>query len=72
MKYQYIIVGSGIVGMSVAYELLQKQARAKIAILEKEADIGVHASGRNSGVLHSGIFYRVVDPKNETMIKYRP
>lgn len=58
MKYQYIIVGSGIVGMSVAYELLQKNPRAKIAILEKEADIGVHASGRNSGVLHSGIFYR--------------
>lgn len=58
MKYEYIIVGSGIVGMSVVYQLLQKQAQAKIAILEKEADIGVHASGRNSGVLHSGIFYR--------------
>lgn len=58
MKYEYIIVGSGIVGMSVAYELVKNRPKAHIAILEKEADIGVHASGRNSGVLHSGIFYR--------------
>lgn len=52
-----IIIGAGIVGMSVAEALSAKYPQAKIQILDKEADIGRHASGRNSGVLHSGIFY---------------
>jgi L-2-hydroxyglutarate oxidase len=56
--YDYVIVGAGIVGMSLAYELIKRSPNKKIAILEKEPDIGVHASGRNSGVLHCGIFYR--------------
>ncbi len=56
--FDYIIIGSGIVGLSVAYALLQKNPKNKIAVLEKEKDLGMHASGRNSGVLHSGIYYR--------------
>lgn len=56
-KYDFLIVGAGIIGMAVAKELSQRYPSAKIAIIEKEQQIGLHASGRNSGVLHSGIYY---------------
>jgi len=52
-----LIIGAGIVGMSVAEALSAKFPKLNIRILEKEAEIGLHASGRNSGVLHSGIYY---------------
>jgi L-2-hydroxyglutarate oxidase len=55
--FDYLIVGGGIIGLTVARELRQRYPAASIALLEKEADLGKHASGRNSGVLHSGIYY---------------
>ncbi|GGI79985.1 L-2-hydroxyglutarate oxidase [Legionella impletisoli] len=54
----YLIVGAGIIGLSLARELVRKQPQARIVVLEKETEIGLHASGRNSGVLHSGIYYK--------------
>lgn len=57
MNFDYAIVGGGIVGLSVARELTHRAPKAKIALFEKEPEIGLHASGRNSGVLHSGIYY---------------
>jgi len=57
MKYDYLIVGSGIIGMTIAYELINKNKDLKIAVVEKESDVGKHASGRNSGVLHAGFYY---------------
>ncbi|WP_133129591.1 L-2-hydroxyglutarate oxidase [Legionella yabuuchiae] len=54
----YIIIGAGIIGLSLARELRERQPQANIVILEKETEIGLHASGRNSGVLHSGIYYK--------------
>ena len=52
----FVIVGAGIVGLTLARELaLRKMGR--ILILEKEAEVGKHASGRNSGVAHAGIYY---------------
>ncbi|MDX1838014.1 L-2-hydroxyglutarate oxidase [Legionella taurinensis] len=53
----YLIIGAGIMGLSIARELLHSEPRAKIVVLEKEVAVGLHASGRNSGVLHSGIYY---------------
>lgn len=53
----YLIVGAGIVGLSVAREIKFREPNAKIRMLEKEPRLGVHASGRNSGVLHTGIYY---------------
>lgn len=53
----YLIVGGGIVGLTVARELRKRHPAASITVLEKEAELGKHASGRNSGVLHSGIYY---------------
>lgn len=53
----YLIVGGGIVGLTVAWALRKRYPSARIILLEKEATLGKHASGRNSGVLHSGIYY---------------
>lgn len=55
--YDFVVVGAGIVGLTVAAELKQRDPSARIAVLDKEGNIGLHASGRNSGVLHSGIYY---------------
>ena len=56
-KYDYLIVGSGIIGMTIAYELIKREPISKIAIIDKEDDVAKHASGRNSGVLHAGFYY---------------
>ncbi len=53
----YLIVGAGIIGMTIAHELIQRNTALKIVIIEKETDVAVHASGRNSGVLHAGFYY---------------
>lgn len=53
----FLIVGAGIVGLTVAKELKTRYPDSSIVILEKETDIGKHASGRNSGVMHSGVYY---------------
>lgn len=53
-----IIVGGGIVGLATAYELSRRFPNRRLVLLEKEHELGFHQSGRNSGVLHSGIYYR--------------
>src|SRR5258708_40343361 len=53
----FLIIGGGVVGISIARELKARNAGAKIVLLEKEADCGLHASGRNSGVIHAGFYY---------------
>jgi L-2-hydroxyglutarate oxidase len=53
----YLIIGAGIVGITIALELKRRYPEAKIHIIEKEPELGRHSSGRNSGVLHSGIYY---------------
>jgi len=55
--YDYLIVGAGIIGMTIAYEIKKRNSEALIAIIEKEEDVAMHASGRNSGVLHAGFYY---------------
>lgn len=57
-NYDFIVVGAGIVGTATAYKLQLKFPNKSIAILEKEAEIGLHQTGRNSGVIHSGIYYK--------------
>lgn len=54
---EYLIVGGGIIGISVARELRRRHPSCRITLLEKEPACGLHASGRNSGVLHAGFYY---------------
>lgn len=56
-KFDYLIIGAGIIGLAIARDLAGKLPAARIAILEKETDVAYHSSGRNSGVLHAGFYY---------------
>ncbi len=53
-----IVIGGGIVGLATAYKLLEQKPELKLRILEKEKSTGLHQSGHNSGVIHSGIYYK--------------
>lgn len=55
--YDFLIIGGGIVGLATARELARRTG-AKVAVVEKEDRLAAHQSGRNSGVIHSGIYYK--------------
>lgn len=55
--YDHIIIGAGIIGISLGLALLERNPSRKVLIIDKEHKPGVHASGRNSGVLHAGFYY---------------
>ena len=57
-KHDVIIVGGGIVGLAVALEITQRFPRLRLLLIEKEDGVGRHQSGRNSGVIHSGVYYK--------------
>lgn len=58
MNCEIAVVGGGIVGMATAYKLSLKYPKRKITVLEKESELAFHQTGRNSGVIHSGIYYK--------------
>ncbi len=58
MKYDVIIIGAGIVGLASAYRILEAKPNLKLLILEKENAEAKHQTGNNSGVIHSGIYYK--------------
>ncbi|SPE50609.1 conserved hypothetical protein [Verrucomicrobia bacterium] len=53
----FLVIGGGIVGLSIARDLKRRYPDCRVALLEKEAECGLHASGRNSGVIHAGFYY---------------
>ncbi len=53
-----VVVGGGIVGLAVAWRLAEARPDLRLAVLEKESRLAAHQTGRNSGVVHSGIYYR--------------
>ena len=53
-----LILGGGMVGLSIANQLLERDITSNITILDKEPELGLHSSGRNSGVLHAGLYYK--------------
>src|SRR6266704_6312824 len=53
----FLVVGGGIVGLTLALELKRRHTDSSVTLLEKELACGTHASGRNSGVLHAGFYY---------------
>ena len=56
--YDVAIIGGGIVGLTTAYEYLEKNPFKKLIVLEKESKVASHQTGNNSGVIHSGIYYK--------------
>ena len=58
MESDITIIGAGIVGLATAYKILEKNPRLKIHVLEKEKNVSAHQTGNNSGVIHSGIYYK--------------
>ena len=57
MNCDVLIIGGGVVGLSIAIALQESQGNLKIVIAEKEEKVILHASGRNSGVIHAGFYY---------------
>ena len=53
-----LILGGGMVGLSIAHQLLERRITSSITIIDKEPELGRHSSGRNSGVLHAGLYYK--------------
>ena len=58
MRYNFVIIGGGIVGLAAGMAIIQRYPKARIAILEKENSWADHQTGNNSGVIHSGIYYK--------------
>ena len=58
-EYDVLIIGGGIIGLSTAMQLVRKHPRGlRVAVVEKEVQLATHQTGHNSGVIHSGIYYR--------------
>jgi L-2-hydroxyglutarate oxidase len=53
-----VIIGAGIVGLSIALEILERSPHLSLVVLEKDSAVGLHQTGHNSGVVHSGIYYK--------------
>src|SRR6185369_4013108 len=59
MSHSHVaMLGGGIVGLATAYNLTQRYPELSLRVIEKEPDVGAHQTGHNSGVLHSGIYYK--------------
>src|SRR3954453_14682546 len=52
------VVGGGIVGLATARAILEAEPSRSVVVVEKEASVGAHQSGRNSGVIHAGVYYQ--------------
>src|SRR5262249_3698094 len=54
----FLVIGGGVIGVSIARRLKGLYPDSSVTLIEKEPSCGLHASGRNSGVLHAGFYYR--------------
>ena len=57
-RFDVVVIGGGIVGLSTALQLLERRPGLRLALLEKEPELATHQTGHNSGVLHAGLYYR--------------
>ncbi|MBW7890757.1 MAG: L-2-hydroxyglutarate oxidase [Chitinophagaceae bacterium] len=58
LSFDIVVIGGGCVGLATAYKINSRYPHLKIAVLEKESRVSAHQTGRNSGVIHSGIYYK--------------
>jgi L-2-hydroxyglutarate oxidase LhgO len=70
-RFDIVIIGAGIVGLAAAREALSRSPRARLLVIEKENRVAAHQSGRNSGVIHSGLYYRPGSIKAMTCVSGR-
>lgn len=75
--YDYLVIGGGIVGLSTALSIQKRYPNAALAVVEKEKEWASHQTGRNSGVIHSGIYYKAGSLKatlakqgSESMVRF--
>jgi len=75
--FDFLVIGGGVIGISIARELKSRNPNSGVCILEKEQQCGLHASSRNSGVLHAGFYYtadslkaRFTKEGNQRLTKY--
>ena len=68
VDYDVIVIGAGVLGASTAMHLAEENPRLRVAVVEKEPRAAVHQSGRNSGVIHSGIYYKPGSLKAATCV----
>src|SRR5437879_8127948 len=57
-RYNLVVIGGGVVGLAVALEITRRFPHLRLLLLEKEDRVARHQSGHNSGVIHSGVYYR--------------
>ena len=57
-SFDVIVIGGGIVGLASAYSVLEQNAGLRLVVIEKENTLAAHQTGRNSGVIHSGLYYK--------------
>ena len=69
MIFDVTIVGGGIVGLATAYRLLEAKPKLKVLLLEKEPRLAAHQTGNNSGVLHSGLYYKPGSTKAQCAVQ---
>jgi L-2-hydroxyglutarate oxidase LhgO len=69
MAHDIVIIGGGIIGLATGRALLHERPGLDLLVLEKESGVGLHQSGRNSGVLHSGLYYRPGSLKAELCVR---
>jgi L-2-hydroxyglutarate oxidase len=67
-SYDLVVIGGGIVGLSVAMEMTQRFPQLRLVVLEKETELAQHQTGHNSGVIHSGIYYKPGSIKARTCV----
>ena len=70
-NFDIIVVGGGLVGLSTAFKIQEKFPAKRILLLEKEKSLALHQSGRNSGVLHSGLYYTPGSLKSKNCVQGR-
>src|ERR1700757_287070 len=58
LDFEFAVIGGGIVGLATALQLIRRKPGVRVVVLEKEPAVGRHQTGHNSGVIHSGIYYK--------------
>ena len=72
LQADIVVIGGGIMGLSIARELSKRYPGASLIVLEKEPAVALHASGRNSGVLHAGLLLHGRQPQGALHPRRQP